>query len=222
MIQLKGTRGGVLRCVIPEDLTEKGMIDELEELADSAKNFLNGSSIIMDMQGREFSPRLIYEIWSKFLEPAGCSVASWVASDAKARQYIKRIGGHLEGQRALVSSERKGGSSASFKGLLYSGNLRGGQKLEHDGDVIIVGHVNMGAEVNAQGHVVVLGKLKGLVHAGAGGDNSVSISTRSLEAGQVRIGNKVGIIDKDTGFWGKPAIVTVSGDEVLLAEWPAI
>ncbi|MCE5201620.1 MAG: septum site-determining protein MinC [Synergistaceae bacterium] len=222
MIQLKGTRGGLLRCVIPDDLSEKRMLEELDELVRSGRNFLEGSTVVMDMQSRQFTPALVGKIWKGFIEPSGCRVASWVVSDKETQQCIKRIGAQTGEQSASSGTERKTRSALVSKGLLYTGNLRGGQKLEHDGDVIIAGHVNTGAEVSAKGHIIVLGKLKGLVHAGAGGDNGMSVSTHSLEAGQVRIGNKVGMIDEKTDFWGKPAVITVGGDEVLLAEWPVI
>ena len=106
--------------------------------------------------------------------------------------------------------------------LLYASNLRGGQKIVHDGDVIITGHVNVGAEVSADGHIVVLGKLQGLAHAGCRGDETASVSARSFESGQVRIGHRVGLIDKSSDIWGKSVVITVNGDEVLLTEWPAI
>ncbi|HAH69070.1 MAG TPA: septum site-determining protein MinC, partial [Synergistaceae bacterium] len=67
-----------------------------------------------------------------------------------------------------------------------------------------------------------LGKLQGLAHAGYRGDEAASVSARSFESGQVRIGRKVGLIDKSSDIWGKSVVITVNRDEVLLTEWPAI
>lgn len=49
---------------------------------------------------------------------------------------------------------------------IVSYNLRGGQTINHDGDVIVIGNINPGAEVKASGSIFVFGILKGSVHAG--------------------------------------------------------
>ena len=86
----------------------------------------------------------------------------------------------------------------------------------------MTGHVNVGSEISAVGHIVVFGRLKGLAHAGFKGDETASVSASSFESGQVRIGRKVGLIDKSSDIWGKAVVITVNEDEVLLTEWPAI
>ena len=58
--------------------------------------------------------------------------------------------------------------------------------------------------------------------AGCGGDNSMSVSACAMEAGQIRIGSKVGIIESSSDFWGKPTVVTVINDEVTVTDWPII
>ena len=100
--------------------------------------------------------------------------------------------------------------------------MRGGQKIAHDGDVIVIGNVNQGAEISASGNVTVIGRLNGLVHAGCGGDDGKTIVARSLETGQIRIGTKVGIIDKSSIFWGKSVFIKISENEVQVIPWPAL
>ena len=68
----------------------------------------------------------------------------------------------------------------------------------------------------------MIGRLNGLVHAGCGGSDEMTVVTRSLEAGQVRIGTKVGIIDRDSLFWGKPVTIRILENEVLVAPWPVL
>jgi septum site-determining protein MinC len=45
--------------------------------------------------------------------------------------------------------------------------LRSGQRIETEHSVIVFGDVNSGAEIIAGGDIVVLGKLRGVAHAGA-------------------------------------------------------
>lgn len=221
MIRLKGVQTGILRCVIPEELSEKKILEEFEELTASAKKLLEGSRVIMDLQSRSFGAALVAKIWKYFIDPTGCTVISWAVTDPETAGVLEQLGMAVEDIDNKTKKEKKSASKGS-KTLLYTGTLRGGQKIAHAGDVIITGHVNVGSEVSAEGHVVVLGKLKGLVHAGFKGDETVSVSARSFESGQVRIGRKVGLIDKSSDIWGKAVVITVDKDEVLLSEWPAI
>lgn len=48
----------------------------------------------------------------------------------------------------------------------HIGMLRSGQTIEYPGSVVVLGDVNPGARISAGGNVVVLGTLKGTVHAG--------------------------------------------------------
>ena len=55
----------------------------------------------------------------------------------------------------------------------YRGTLRSGQTLESETGIVVVGDVNPGAAVMANGSIVVLGAVKGSVYAGLGGDEDV-------------------------------------------------
>lgn len=221
MIHLKGIQTGILRCVVPEELSEKKILEEFEELTVSGKSLLEGSSVIMDLQGRSFGAALVAKIWKYFIEPTGCSVISWAVTDTETSAALQRMGMDVGDSDNRSRKERPSNRKGS-KALLYTGTLRGGQKIMHEGDVIVTGHVNVGSEISAWGHIIVLGRLKGLAHAGSKGDETASVSARSFESGQVRIGRKVGLIDKSSDIWGKAVVITVNGDEVLLTEWPAI
>ena len=61
-------------------------------------------------------------------------------------------------------------------GLVIKETMRSGRYIYYEGHVIIVGDVNPGAEVVAEGDIIVWGKLRGLVHAGAAGDPTATIS----------------------------------------------
>lgn len=65
--------------------------------------------------------------------------------------------------------------------LMVKGSVRSGQQvLAKDRDVIIMGSVNPGAEVVADGHVHVFGKVMGKVFAGASGEIGAKIFAKQL------------------------------------------
>jgi septum site-determining protein MinC len=71
--------------------------------------------------------------------------------------------------------------------LYHAATLRGGQVLHHSGNIVVVGDVNPGAELVACGDVLVFGRLAGIAHAGAQGDESARILAVELRATQLRI-----------------------------------
>ena len=66
-------------------------------------------------------------------------------------------------------------------------SLRSGRRVEFEGSIVVLGDVNRGAEVIAKEHIIVLGTLRGLAHAGAGGNRSALIVANEIDAAQIRI-----------------------------------
>lgn len=67
------------------------------------------------------------------------------------------------------------------------GTLRSGQKVEHPGDVVVIGDVNPGAEIFAGGNIVVMGVLRGIAHAGIYGKTDAFVAASVLQPTQLRI-----------------------------------
>lgn len=75
--------------------------------------------------------------------------------------------------------------------VLVRRTLRSGQKLDYDGNIVILGDVNPGAEVVCKGDIVVLGALRGVAHAGAGGNPEAVVMAFRLEPTQLRIAHYI-------------------------------
>lgn len=75
--------------------------------------------------------------------------------------------------------------------LFVNRSLRSGQKINFNGNVVVLGDINPGSEVTANGDIVVMGSLRGVVHAGANGDNSAIIMAYRLNPIQLRIGSAI-------------------------------
>lgn len=91
----------------------------------------------------------------------------------------------------------------AFETLYHVGTLRGGQALQHVGNVVVVGDVNPGAEIVASGDVVVFGALRGVAHAGAQGDAHARVYALVLAPTQLRIAT---LIAADAGDRRRGAI----------------
>lgn len=77
---------------------------------------------------------------------------------------------------------------SNYGAMVVRGTIRSGEKVEHAGDLIILGDTNPGSEVIADGDVVAMGVLKGLVQAGASGDNKATVIALDILSPRIRIG----------------------------------
>jgi septum site-determining protein MinC len=62
--------------------------------------------------------------------------------------------------------------------------------VDHAGHVIVIGDVNPGAEVRAEGSIIVLGRMRGVGHAAIGRATGFIVAL-SLQPQQLRIGRMV-------------------------------
>jgi septum site-determining protein MinC len=65
--------------------------------------------------------------------------------------------------------------------------LRSGFSVRHAGHVVVIGDVNAGAQVIAGGSVLVWGRMRGMVHAGADGNEKAVVCALDLSPTQLRI-----------------------------------
>jgi septum site-determining protein MinC len=96
--------------------------------------------------------------------------------------------------------------------------LRSGFKVSHKGHIVVLGDVNPGAEIIAGGNVVVWGRLKGVVHAGAEGDESAVVCALEMEPVQLRI---AGLQQAPVGKRGKtePELARILNGLVVAEPW---
>lgn len=73
----------------------------------------------------------------------------------------------------------------------YVGIVRSGQVITALGDLVVVGDVNPNGRVVAGGNIFVLGRLKGIAHAGSSGNKEAVIAASWLEATHLIIDNVV-------------------------------
>lgn len=67
--------------------------------------------------------------------------------------------------------------------------IRSGQSISSDGNIIVIGDVNPGAEIIAKGDITVWGILGGIAHAGSAGNEYARIRALKLNPVQIRIGS---------------------------------
>lgn len=69
--------------------------------------------------------------------------------------------------------------------------VRSGVAIRHPGTIVVLGDINPGGEVVADGDIFVWGRLRGVAHAGASGNRNCRIMALQMEPTQLRIAEAV-------------------------------
>lgn len=93
------------------------------------------------------------------------------ASDNKLNQLLSE---------ALVTAKK---NLTTF----HKGSVRSGQSIRFPGSIVVIGDVNPGGELIAEGNIIVLGILKGLAHAGCSGSHDCFVAALNMRPTQLRI-----------------------------------
>ncbi|MBN2798934.1 MAG: hypothetical protein JXX28_07275 [Deltaproteobacteria bacterium] len=99
--------------------------------------------------------------------------------------------------------------------------LRSGTVVRFDGDVVIFGDVNPGAQVIAAGNVTIMGALKGMAHAGATGADDCFIFAFELHPTQIRIGRKIAIPPDEGNRRDEPEFARLVDSQILIEPYRA-
>ncbi len=102
--------------------------------------------------------------------------------------------------------------------ILVQRTLRSGHNINFIGHVVVIGDVNPGAEIVAGGNVVVWGRLRGTVHAGADGNQEAVICALDLSPMQLRIADQVSVAPSQNKK-SQPEIARLVDNRVIAEPW---
>ncbi|HEY8462914.1 MAG TPA: septum site-determining protein MinC [Bacillota bacterium] len=171
-IVFKGYRSGLI-LIIPEEGAFQIYLQELEEHLNKARSFFKGAKVTVQTGSRELS------------EPEQTALFGILNEHGLVVQQLQN---NSENEVAK-NLNQKGKKTANefINTITVKKTVRSGQKIQFEGNLLIIGDVNPGAEVIASGDIVVLGKLRGIAHAGADGNSSAQIFALQLNPVQIRI-----------------------------------
>jgi septum site-determining protein MinC len=198
-LQLKGSKGGLV-AIIDSNSSLTEIAEELTRKLAEGGVFFQGASVRMDLGGRQAHPEDIDKMQKLFTEH-GLVFAGLVPREVPGEP-----------------SKKGGKGEKETRALILRRTLRSGQKIVYKGSVIVLGDVNPGAEISAGGDIIVMGKLRGVVHAGVRGDENVSVSALSLEPSQLRIGKVLSRApDEKQGGGNGPEWARVQGGRIIVS-----
>ena len=235
-ITIKGIRQGLLVTLGQGEWEIE--LHALEERLTATPSFFRGGRIALDVGSHELS-RSDVEGVHKLLARNQVELWALVSASAATKSAARELGLVVEvvpsrpqeevasqegvasqedvaSQEGLASQEDEGPQA---DGLVVRRTLRSGQSLRHPSDVVVIGDVNPGAEVVAGGNIVVWGRVRGLVHAGALGDETAVICALHLTPTQLRIGSHIARTPEEQRSRPVPEMVVVRKGQLVAVPW---
>lgn len=129
----------------------------------------------------------------------GLLTVAIVATDAATQEAARRLTLNAYTMQPGTTTVSSAGEAVSGNNALYiPKTVRSGQRVVHQGNLVIGADVNAGAEVVATGDIVVFGTLRGIAHAGSEGDTNARIVAGNMRPQQIRIADKMARSPEDS------------------------
>lgn len=212
---LKGNREGIvvhLDCSLDFQVLAEKIIEKFTAadafLGSERKVIINSGDVVLD----EGQAQYLKEVFSSL--------------DVE----VKKIFSEIDKQENVISTTQETAEMmdiinndkflAAGPTLIIRKNLRSGQSIFHEGSIVILGDVNPGAEVIATGHILVIGSLRGIAHAGAKGDLGAIVFATRLQPTQLRIGSFISRApDNEDLVPVEPEIAHIKNDMVIIEKY---
>lgn len=185
-------------CVLTETLAGK---------FHASARFFKDAKMALSFSGRVLSRTEEEQILEIISDNTDIDILCIISHDEKMETMYRSVV-----EQALSHMQKK-------DGMFYRGTLAKRQVLESEAGIVILGDVEAGARVIANGNIVIVGVLYGSAHAGASGDRNAFVAALSMQPRQLRIGDieaKRQIIYQESLTIKGPQIAVVDGKRIYL------
>jgi septum site-determining protein MinC len=227
-VSIKGIKDGLLIALSPTEEWQS-ITQELAARIDEQQAFFKGARVTVDVGER---PVPKYELTSlkALLERRSLSlivVQSSSATTIESAHALDLRANVLQDSRQQnheldadmldtlpIDSEEQG-----TVGVMIKRTLRSGRTIHSRGHVVVYGDVNPGAKIIATGDIIIWGRLRGMVHAGAEGDTSAVICALDMSPNQLRIADLIATAPNDKRHKARPEIASVRDEQIVVEAW---
>jgi len=189
-IKIKGLRDGLLVTIGDGEWAalEPALLEQIR----AQQSFFQGARIALDVGTQILKVNDLVALRDKLSEQG---VSLWaILSESPTTEKTAQLLGlatRISKPRPEESRQFTVDDLGDATALFLAKTLRSGTRIEFPGHVVVLGDVNPGAEIVAEGNVIVWGRIRGMVHAGAKGDTTAQICALDLSPTQLRIADEV-------------------------------
>jgi septum site-determining protein MinC len=213
LVQIKGIRDGLLATFA--DAAWEDQCNALLSQVDERPAFFQGARLALDVGPQVLKVNDMVDLRDRLSER---NMTLWaVIGESPVTEHTSQLLGLATRISKPRPEEQKHEVITDDTALFINKTLRSGKRVEFPGHVVVMGDVNAGAEIIADGNVIVWGRVRGMIHAGAKGNRSASICALDLSATQLRIADEVSAVLKPQKN-PKPEIANINSEGRLQAE----
>jgi septum site-determining protein MinC len=205
IVTIKGRSNDTLEIILSEGVPYRKLRDSLLTKLNKSRSFFNGANPKVIVKGKCIPKAQQEDIKRILLMDYSLDDVKYEDFDVDKPVEQPDIGSSAPQERITLRKEDKVSNkveivSADYfdaQSIFISHTVRSGQRIECEGDIVVLGDVNPGAELIAGGSIAVMGTLRGLAHAGATGRKDVVISAYRLSPMQLRISSKAAVFPEN-------------------------
>ena len=188
-VTIKSNKYGI-NLVLNSDIEFDELLKDVVEKFKASANFFKNAKLALSFEGRELSndeeQQIIAAIEENTTIEILCVVENGTRQEAVMKENVEAFYDAVQQQYENAIAE-----TVNVPVQFYRGTLRSGQVISSESSVTIIGDVNPGAKIIAQGNIVILGALKGNAHAGCTGDRNCFIFALDMRPIQIQIGDLI-------------------------------
>ena len=201
-VLFKGTREGI-HIFLNDEIDFSSVIDSLERRLASSRNFFKGARIVIDTGRRALSVEQMQAVTQVLNQYDGVQLIRLEQSKPAQRLFRK--------------------AEAPMTALIIEKPVRSGQQVYHPGHVVVIGDVNPGAEVVAEGNIIVMGALRGAAHDGYQGTRASVVAANMMAPSQISIAGiwarRPDGADSSDAVGRGPEIARLRGDHIIIESY---
>ncbi len=215
LVTIKSNKDG-LRVYLNQTAEWSHIIESLRQRLEQSGTFFHGARFVLDIADRPVTEEQLAELLT-LLRQHGLAPDSLATTTREGRSAARQAG---IAAGPLARPPAPAPANTESDALLVWRTVRSGQVVRHTGHITIIGDVNAGAEVIAGGNVVVWGRLRGVVHAGALGDHNALICALELNPTQLRIADLIAQPDTSAALL-IPEVARIEDGRIGVESWEA-
>lgn len=216
VVSIKGGKEG-LRIQLDEAADWPVVLGTLRAHFDQSSSFFAGARLLIDIGERPLSEEQLAEMLG-LMQQHGIRPQTLATTDRASRQAARTAG--LTTCLPAAPLPLQPTAAASDEAALVVRTVRSGQVVRHPGHITLIGDVNAGAQVIAGGSVVVWGRLRGMVHAGAFGNDGALICALELRPTQLRIAQLIARTPEGASPHPPlPEVACVDAGNIIVEAW---
>jgi septum site-determining protein MinC len=221
-ITIKGSRDGL---VVTLGLGAwHNTLAALEDRIAGTPEFFKGARVALNVGARrllEVDARAVRDMFARY------DVVLWglMSEDDETRHVAATMGLNAELPRPRSAAPAPASPIEPVlpddpnAGLVAHRTLRSGQQLRHSGSIALLGDVNPGAEIVAGGDIIVWGRLRGTVHAGAMGNENAQVCALNMQPTQLRIARHIARSPEERRRKPSPEVARVRHGQIVVESW---